>query len=51
MHVMIQILSWEFCAQHHEELLPRRLVAPQVLVLHFFLSPLNWMIYKIYEIG
>ena len=27
---MFQILSWEFCARHHEELLPRRLVAPQV---------------------
>ncbi|KAJ9679250.1 hypothetical protein PVL29_021241 [Vitis rotundifolia] len=26
----LKILSWEFCAQHHEELLPRRLVAPQV---------------------
>lgn len=26
-----QILSWEFCARRHEELLPRRLVAPQVL--------------------
>ena len=27
---MFQILSWEFCARRHEELLPRRLVAPQV---------------------
>ncbi|MCD7448207.1 hypothetical protein HAX54_039562 [Datura stramonium] len=25
-----RILSWEFCARRHEELLPRRLVAPQV---------------------
>ncbi|VVB17658.1 unnamed protein product [Arabis nemorensis] len=25
-----QILSWEFCTRRHEELLPRRLVAPQV---------------------
>ncbi|KAK4403566.1 putative transcriptional regulator SLK2 [Sesamum angolense] len=24
------ILSWEFCARRHEELLPRRLVAPQI---------------------
>ncbi|XP_058223943.1 probable transcriptional regulator SLK2 isoform X2 [Rhododendron vialii] len=26
----LKILSWEFCAQHHEELVPRSLVAPQV---------------------
>ncbi|KAK9277059.1 hypothetical protein L1049_006598 [Liquidambar formosana] len=26
----LKILSWEFCAQRHEELLPRRLVVPQV---------------------
>ncbi|CAN4085237.1 unnamed protein product [Withania somnifera] len=26
----LKILSWEFCARHHEELLPRRSVAPQV---------------------
>ncbi|KAL5173782.1 putative transcriptional regulator SLK2 [Glycine soja] len=26
----LKILSWEFCARCHEELLPRRLVAPQV---------------------
>ncbi|KAL3521498.1 hypothetical protein ACH5RR_019647 [Cinchona calisaya] len=26
----LKILSWEFCARGHEELLPRRLVAPQV---------------------
>ncbi|CAA0840524.1 Probable transcriptional regulator SLK3 [Striga hermonthica] len=26
----LKILSWEFCASRHEELLPRRLVAPQV---------------------
>ncbi|XP_041006912.1 probable transcriptional regulator SLK2 isoform X2 [Juglans microcarpa x Juglans regia] len=26
----LKILSWEFCARQHEELLPRRLVAPQV---------------------
>ncbi|KAL8534357.1 hypothetical protein ACS0TY_010393 [Phlomoides rotata] len=26
----LKILSWEFCALRHEELLPRRLVAPQV---------------------
>ncbi|CAA2981566.1 probable transcriptional regulator SLK2 [Olea europaea var. sylvestris] len=26
----LKILSWEFCAQRHEELLCRRLVAPQV---------------------
>uniref|UniRef100_A0A803PS43 Transcriptional regulator SLK2 n=1 Tax=Cannabis sativa TaxID=3483 RepID=A0A803PS43_CANSA len=26
----LKILSWEFCARRHEELLPRRLVAPQV---------------------
>ncbi|XP_009763914.1 probable transcriptional regulator SLK2 isoform X3 [Nicotiana sylvestris] len=26
----LKILSWEFCVRHHEELLPRRLVAPQV---------------------
>ena len=29
--LLLQILSWEFCARRHEELLPRRLVAPQVL--------------------
>lgn len=28
--VFHQILSWEFCTRRHEELLPRRLVAPQV---------------------
>ncbi|KAF9616883.1 hypothetical protein IFM89_032845 [Coptis chinensis] len=26
----LKILSWEFCARRHEELLPRRMVAPQV---------------------
>ncbi|XP_008467219.1 probable transcriptional regulator SLK3 isoform X2 [Cucumis melo] len=26
----LKILAWEFCARRHEELLPRRLVAPQV---------------------
>ncbi|KAA3455849.1 putative transcriptional regulator SLK2 [Gossypium australe] len=26
----LKILSWEFCARRHEELYPRRLVAPQV---------------------
>ncbi|XP_073044009.1 probable transcriptional regulator SLK2 [Primulina eburnea] len=26
----LKILSWEFCARKHEELIPRRLVAPQV---------------------
>ncbi|XAR71743.1 hypothetical protein NMG60_11018148 [Bertholletia excelsa] len=26
----LKILTWEFCARHHEEMLPRRLVAPQV---------------------
>ncbi|GLT49000.1 hypothetical protein SLA2020_225860 [Shorea laevis] len=26
----LKILSWEFCARKHEELYPRRLVAPQV---------------------
>ncbi|KGN57348.1 probable transcriptional regulator SLK2 [Cucumis sativus] len=26
----LKILCWEFCARRHEELLPRRLVAPQV---------------------
>ncbi|XP_042053134.1 probable transcriptional regulator SLK2 [Salvia splendens] len=26
----LKILSWEFCARHHEELLPRRVVALQV---------------------
>ncbi|PIN06848.1 hypothetical protein CDL12_20596 [Handroanthus impetiginosus] len=26
----LKILSWEFCARRHEELLPRRLVQPQV---------------------
>ncbi|XP_075494591.1 putative transcriptional regulator SLK2 isoform X1 [Primulina tabacum] len=26
----LKILSWEFCARRHEELLPRKLVAPQV---------------------
>uniref|UniRef100_A0A7N0RDG7 Transcriptional regulator SLK2 n=1 Tax=Kalanchoe fedtschenkoi TaxID=63787 RepID=A0A7N0RDG7_KALFE len=26
----LKILSWEFCALRHEELLPRRLLAPQV---------------------
>ncbi|ESW24331.1 hypothetical protein PHAVU_004G121400 [Phaseolus vulgaris] len=26
----LKILSWEFCARRHEELLPRRLVAPPV---------------------
>lgn len=29
--LLLQILSWEFCARRHEELLPRRLVAPQVI--------------------
>lgn len=31
MCIILQILSWEFCARHHEELLPQNLVAPQVL--------------------
>ncbi|PWA88538.1 LIM-domain binding protein/SEUSS [Artemisia annua] len=26
----LKILTWEFCARRHEELIPRRLVAPQV---------------------
>ncbi|KAL6526950.1 hypothetical protein OROGR_016040 [Orobanche gracilis] len=26
----LKILSWEFCARRHEELVPRRLIAPQV---------------------
>ncbi|MQL93648.1 hypothetical protein Taro_026295 [Colocasia esculenta] len=26
----LKILSWGFCARHHEEFLPRRLIAPQV---------------------
>ncbi|CAL9244555.1 unnamed protein product [Arabidopsis halleri] len=26
----LKIISWEFCTRRHEELLPRRLVAPQV---------------------
>ncbi|XP_073387311.1 uncharacterized protein [Physcomitrium patens] len=26
----VQILSWEFCGRSHEELLPRRLIVPQV---------------------
>ncbi|GMH29555.1 hypothetical protein Nepgr_031398 [Nepenthes gracilis] len=26
----LKIFSWEFCASRHEELLPRRLIAPQV---------------------
>ncbi|THG14207.1 hypothetical protein TEA_002836 [Camellia sinensis var. sinensis] len=26
----LKILSWEFCARSHDELIPRRLVAPQV---------------------
>ncbi|KAJ7970006.1 Transcriptional corepressor SEUSS [Quillaja saponaria] len=26
----LKIITWEFCARRHEELLPRRLVAPQV---------------------
>ncbi|KAJ4954237.1 hypothetical protein NE237_011020 [Protea cynaroides] len=26
----LKILSWEFCARHHEELFPRRVVTPQV---------------------
>ncbi|KVI10117.1 hypothetical protein Ccrd_011484 [Cynara cardunculus var. scolymus] len=26
----LKILTWEFCSRRHEELLPRRLVAPQV---------------------
>nr|KAJ0184569.1 hypothetical protein LSAT_V11C900478690 [Lactuca sativa] len=26
----LKILTWEFCARRHEELLPRRIVAPQV---------------------
>ncbi|XP_077245670.1 putative transcriptional regulator SLK2 [Tasmannia lanceolata] len=26
----LKILSWEFCARRHEELFPRRIVAPQV---------------------
>lgn len=30
---LFQILSWEFCARRHEELLPRKLVAPQVFIL------------------
>ncbi|CAI9092165.1 OLC1v1027343C1 [Oldenlandia corymbosa var. corymbosa] len=29
----LKILSWEFCARRHEELLPRRLVQPQVTQL------------------
>lgn len=29
----LKILSWEFCARRHEELLPRRVVAPQVTQL------------------
>ncbi|KAL6005590.1 hypothetical protein ACLOJK_006157 [Asimina triloba] len=29
----LKILSWEFCARRHEELLPRRLVAPQLVIL------------------
>lgn len=37
-----QILSWEFCARRHEELLPRRLVAPQVL---FFCALLSFSFY------
>ncbi|PKI49713.1 hypothetical protein CRG98_029894 [Punica granatum] len=26
----LKICSWEFCARHHEELIPRRLLIPQV---------------------
>ncbi|KAG1369973.1 transcriptional corepressor SEUSS [Cocos nucifera] len=26
----LKIASWEFCARHHEELIPRRLIIPQV---------------------
>ncbi|KAL5982664.1 hypothetical protein ACLOJK_016740 [Asimina triloba] len=26
----LKICSWEFCARHHEELIPRRLIIPQV---------------------
>lgn len=36
--IILQILAWEFCARRHEELLPRRLVAPQVLFYIFFVS-------------
>lgn len=31
----MQICSWEFCARHHEELIPRRLLIPQVIDLYF----------------
>lgn len=30
-----QICSWEFCARRHEELIPRRLLIPQVTILKF----------------
>lgn len=33
---MCQILSWEFCARSHEELLPRRLIVPQVSAVFGF---------------
>jgi hypothetical protein len=29
----LKIMSWEFCARSHEELLPRRLIVPQVTAL------------------
>lgn len=32
----MQICSWEFCARRHEELIPRRLLIPQVLIIIFF---------------
>lgn len=33
----LKILSWEFCTRRHEELLPRRLVAPQVNIWNSWL--------------
>ncbi|KAG5036175.1 hypothetical protein JHK87_011085 [Glycine soja] len=32
----LKICSWEFCARRHEELIPRRLLIPQVATLEFY---------------
>lgn len=29
--IISQILSWEFCSRHHEELLQRSFIIPQVI--------------------
>lgn len=35
-HSFFQICSWEFCARRHEELIPRRLLIPQVIYIKQF---------------